>query len=455
MNIIKRQGSREKLALFWLRRDLRLDDNAGLFHALKENKSVLPVFIFDSEILQRLKDPDDPRVTFIYDQVLRLKNELQQMGSDLWILQGKPVEVFTERLKKEVSLYGDFEIESVYCNHDYEPRARDRDAKVKAWADGQGIRFLSYKDQVIFEKSEVMTDAQKPYTVYTPYKKKWLSSLSEFYLKSYPNQRYARHFFKTRKHSPTPTLAELGFSRRSGFDYPSTRVSLPVLQKYSAERDFPALDATSRLGLHLRFGTVSVRDLARVARAHSEVWLSELIWREFFMQILFHFPRVVKESFRPEYEKIQWRTSESDFEKWCQGKTGYPLVDAGMRELNQTGHMHNRVRMLTASFLTKHLLIHWSRGERYFAAKLLDYDLASNNGNWQWAAGTGCDAAPYFRIFNPTTQIEKFDKDFEYIKKWVPEWKTSEYALPMVDHVEARERCLGAFALGLKGKDKK
>jgi deoxyribodipyrimidine photo-lyase len=448
---MKRKG----VALFWFRRDLRLEDNAGLFYALKENASVLPVFIFDTDILNKLQNPLDLRVTFIYDQVLKIKAELNELGSDLLILHGNPGEVFDGKIKQAMGIYGDFAIEAVYCNHDYEPKAMERDAEVMVWTQHNSVRFHSYKDQVIFEKSEVLTDAQKPYTVYTPYKKKWLNSLSDFYLKSYPVNRYFGNFIKTKKfYDNYPSLKQLGFVRQKGFSFPLANLTSKTLQDYAELRDFPAKDATSHLGLHLRFGTLSVRDLVKKSRSKSDVWLSELIWREFFMQILFHFPRVTDESFRPEYDRIEWRNSAADFKKWSDGQTGYPLVDAGMRELNSTGHMHNRVRMVTASFLTKHLLTYWLKGERYFAEKLLDYELASNNGNWQWSAGTGCDAAPYFRIFNPTTQIKKFDPEYTYIKKWVPEWGTAQYPPPMVDHVKARERCLKAFSMGLKGKTK-
>ncbi len=436
-------------ALYWMRRDLRLEDSAALFYALKENENVVPLFIFDSEILMRLQNHDDRRVWFIFEQVKMLKSKLQEQGSDLWIYFGKPLDVFEALLGKSSSVAG---FTAVYCNHDYEPQAIDRDKAVQDFLANKKISFKTFKDQVVFEKNEVLTDAQKPYTVYTPYKKKWLNSLSEFYLKSYPCERYFHRFLKTEPLSQVPTLEQMGFNPNRGFKFPEIKVESKMLINYAEKRDFPALDATSHLGLHLRFGTVSVRELVRAARGRSDVWLSELIWREFFMQILFHFPHVEKSSFRPDYEKIKWRDAPEDFKKWAAGQTGYPLVDAGMRELLQTGHMHNRVRMLTASFLTKHLLIHWHRGERHFAAHLLDYDLAANNGNWQWAAGTGCDAAPYFRIFNPTTQIEKFDSQMSYIKKWVPEFGTAKYIQPMVDHVEARERCLSAFSLALKGK---
>ncbi|CAE80040.1 deoxyribodipyrimidine photo-lyase [Bdellovibrio bacteriovorus] len=432
-----------KVTLFWFRRDLRLDDNAGLYHALKERSAVLPLFIFDSEILENLDDPADARVTFIYEQIQDMKQQLNAKKSDLIVRHGKPLEVLK-------TLSDEMAVEAIYANHDYEPAARKRDEKVAAWAAKAGIEFLTFKDQCLFEKDEILTDARKPYTVYTPYRNKVLANLSEFYLKSYPNDLYESSYAKVKKAEPLLTLKSLGFER-SNIEFPPMDLSTKMLKTYHATRDFPADEkGTSHLGLHLRFGTLSVRELAREAKKYSPVWLSELIWRDFFMQILWHFPQVENQSFRPEYDKIAWRKSKADFQKWCEGRTGYPLVDAGMRELNATGYMHNRVRMVVASFLCKHLLIHWYEGERYFAKKLLDYDLSANNGNWQWAAGSGCDAAPYFRIFNPQTQFEKFDPDGKYVQKWVPEYGTDEYPQPMVDHNEARGRCLQAFTKVLK-----
>lgn len=428
---------------FWFRRDLRLDDNAGLYHALREGGPVLPVFIFDTEILEKLVDKDDQRVRFIYETVAELKSELQKKGSDLLVCHGKPLEVWADLFKTHKPT-------GLFTNHDYEPSAIQRDADVAKLCKSLGVNYSSFKDQVIFEKDEIVTEARKPYTVYTPYKKKWLAGVSEFYLKSYPNKLYQQNFAKVKKQEPMLSLQKIGFEK-TDFEFPSMNIAVKTLKNYERDRDFPALEGgTSHLGLHLRFGTVSVRELAREGRKFSQVWLSELVWRDFFMQILYHFPVVEKRSFRPEYENVAWRKNKSDFERWCEGTTGYPLVDAGMRELNATGYMHNRVRMVTASFLTKHLLIHWYHGERYFARKLLDYDLAANNGNWQWSAGTGCDAAPYFRIFNPQAQLERFDKNGEYVRKWVPEFGTSRYPEPIVDHVFARQRALDAFKTALK-----
>ncbi|MDG0816359.1 cryptochrome/photolyase family protein [Bdellovibrio svalbardensis] len=432
-----------KLTLFWFRRDLRLEDNAGLFHALKENSNVLPLFIFDTDILNKLEDRSDARVTFIYETVSDLKNQLQKRKSDLLVRHGQPLEIFKDLFQK-------FDIDAIYTNHDYEPSARSRDEKIAKFAKTQGAQFKSFKDQTLFEKEEILTGMRKPYTVYTPYKNKVLENLSPFYLKSYPNDLYEGSYAKVAKPEKMISLKELGFEK-SVLEFPSLNLSTKMLKSYEETRNFPALEGgTSHLGLHLRFGTVSVRELAREGQKYSDVWLSELIWRDFFMQILWHFPQVENTSFRPEYDKIAWRNSTKDFERWANGMTGYPIVDAGMRELNATGYMHNRVRMVVASFLCKHLLIHWYEGERYFAKKLLDFDLSANNGNWQWAAGSGCDAAPYFRIFNPTTQAEKFDPENKYIDKWVPELHTSKYPQPMIDHAEARGRCLQAFTKVLK-----
>lgn len=432
------------LTLFWFRRDLRFEDNAGLYHALKNNPQVLPIFIFDENILNSLEDKTDARVNFIHQTLAELKKDLQKLKSDLIVCHGKPLEVFEELSKR-------FEFKAIYTNHDYEPAARKRDASVEAWAKKNGLKFETFKDQTLFEKSEILTDAGKPYTVFTPYKRKVLSQLSDFYLKSYPVEKYKKSFVQI-KPEKMMTLQELGFEQ-SPIEFPTTDLSVKMLQHYDQNRNFPYLEGgTSHLGLHLRFGTVSIRKLAREAKKNSDTWLSELIWRDFFMQILWHYPDVVKRSFRPEYDQIAWRNSPSDFKRWKEGMTGYPIVDAGMRELNATGYMHNRVRMVVASFLCKHLLIHWSEGERYFAEKLLDFDLSANNGNWQWCAGSGCDAAPYFRIFNPTEQQKKFDPDRVYIKKWIPEIDTEKYPEPMIDHGEARERCLREFTKVLKRK---
>ncbi|WP_374030137.1 deoxyribodipyrimidine photo-lyase [Bdellovibrio bacteriovorus] len=431
-----------KLTLYWFRRDLRLEDNAGLFYALKENENVLPLFIFDTDILSKLDDSSDARVTFIHQTVTELKQALQKKSSDVCVRHGKPLEVFR-------NLHEKMEIKAIYTNHDYEPSARKRDAAVEKWAKTQGILFKTYKDQTLFEKDEILNGSGKPYTVFTPYKNKVLKTLSEFYLKSYPNHLYESSYAKV-KPEKMIALNDIGF-KETQIELPGKELSTKLLKNYAQTRDLPALQhGTSHLGLHLRFGTLSIRELAREGRKYSATWLSELLWRDFFMQILYHFPQVETQSFRPEYDEISWRNSRADLQRWCEGTTGYPLVDAGMRQLNTTGYMHNRVRMVTASFLTKHLLIHWYEGERYFAKKLLDFELSSNNGNWQWAAGSGCDAAPYFRIFNPETQAKKFDPQYEYIRRWVPEWNTPLYPAPMIEHAEARGRCLQAFTKVLK-----
>jgi deoxyribodipyrimidine photo-lyase len=437
---------KSKQSIYWFRRDLRFEDNVGLAHALQSNDSVQPIFIFDQEILSRLKSPQDRRVQFIHQTIQNMKAQLQDQGRDLLVFHGKPLEIFQK-------LHKDHGIQNISTNHDYEPYPRRRDQEVLNWANSENIEFKTFKDQVIFEKKEVLTDAAKPYTVYTPYKRKWLSQLNESSFKSAGSEKLLDKIVKSAKPQEMITLKSMGFEATE-FSYPGSSPDSETLKNYATQRNFPANEqGTSRLGLHLRFGTVSIRKMAKIAQSKSDIWLSELIWREFFMQILWNFPDVVKSSFRPAFEKVAWRENEEDFKKWCEGKTGYPLVDAGMRELNQTGHMHNRVRMVTASFLTKHLLMHWLKGERYFAGLLLDYELSANNGNWQWAAGTGCDAAPYFRIFNPETQLEKFDPDLKYVKKWVPEYGTKNYPPPMIDHKVARDRCLKAFDLALKGKE--
>jgi deoxyribodipyrimidine photo-lyase len=431
----------QPITVFWFRRDLRLNDNHGLYKALSENISVLPVFIFDQNILDHL-DNSDHRVTFIFDQIQKIKTQLQNLGSDLLVQHSTPTSFFKK-------LSGLHKIKAIYTNHDYEIYGQERDLQIRDFCVHHHIEFYSFKDHVIFEKKEILTDQKNPYTVFTPYKKKWLSKLTDQLLEPYPSHQHDHHFFKYTA-SEMPGLKDMGFTR-SQILAPELKLSKTTLKNYAQLRDYPFEETgTSKLGVHLRFGTASIRYLVKIAKANSEVWLSELIWRDFFNQILFHYPSTENKSFRPEYEDIAWRNHEDEFKKWTEGLTGYPLVDAGMRELKSTGHMHNRVRMVTASFLTKHLLHHWKKGERYFAQHLFDYDLSANVGNWQWAAGTGCDAAPYFRIFNPLSQQEKFDPHFVYIKKWIPEYGTAEYPTPMVDHVFARERCLAEYKKGLR-----
>jgi deoxyribodipyrimidine photo-lyase len=430
----------EKIAIFWHRRDLRLHDNAGLYHALKGDLPVLPLFIFDKNILDALEDRQDRRVTFIHQQIQRLSEELKNLDSSILVKYGKPEEVWLEILQQ-------YEVKAVYTNHDYEPYARERDEKIGHLLSKNNIPFYTFKDQTIFEKNEILKDDGKPYTVFTPYSKKWKKQLNDFFLKSYPNEK---HFYRFLKTPPLPLihLQAMGFVEADD-RFPSLEVRQELLVRYGESREFPAIQGTSRISVHLRFGTVSIRELARKGLAYSEKWLNELIWRDFYMMILWHFPHSATSAFNPAYNHIGWINNEKDFDAWCKGETGYPIVDAGMRELNETGFMHNRARMITACFLTKHLLIDWRWGEAYFAKKLIDFELSSNNGGWQWASGSGCDAAPYFRIFNPTLQAQKFDKDFQYIRKWVPEFSQLSYPKPIVNHEFARDRALEVYKKGL------
>ena len=428
---------KQKVNIFWFRRDLRLDDNLGFYEALKSELPVLPVFIFDTTILKKLPK-HDARVSFIFDTLQRMRNQLQEEhSSSIGIYKGSPSEVFKSLIK-------DYNITTVFTNHDYEPYATARDNHIEELLSEKGIVLKTYKDQVIFEKDEVVKADGSPYVVYTPYMRTWKEKFKDHDLKIFYTNSYLSNVIQ---HSRLPnlSLSEIGFKQSSQkiSDY---EVTPTLIQTYEDTRNFPAKDATSKLGPHLRFGTVSIRKMMKKAIAEeNEIFWQELIWREFFMQILWHFPKTQKHAFKAKYDRIEWRNNEKEFQRWCLGKTGYPLVDAGMRQLNTTGFMHNRVRMLVASFLCKHLLIDWRWGEAYFAEKLHDYEMASNVGNWQWVAGTGVDASPYFRIFNPTTQIEKFDKQRDYIKKWVPEFDTSSYIKPIVDHKEARERCLQTY----------
>lgn len=422
------------MKVFWFRRDLRTDDNTALAEALKGNEKVLPIFIFDRNILEDLPK-NDARLTFIHQSLSELSGKI-----DIAFFHDTPESVFKK-------LASEHEITDVFANEDYEPYAKDRDGKIGTYLKSKNIGFHLFKDQVIFGPDEVLKDNGEPYVVYTPYSKRWLEKLG----KEKPTvHRVLISDEKITAHSHRiPTLKALGFEK-SAIEFPSVTVSEKTISEYGKERDFPAIDSTSRIGLHLRFGTVSIRKLVgRAMDANDNTYLKELIWREFFMQILAHFPKSVTKAFKPEYDHIKWRYSEKDFEKWCEGKTGYPMVDAGMRQLNETGFMHNRVRMVCASFLCKHLLLDWRKGEAYFAEKLLDYEQSSNIGNWQWAAGSGVDAAPYFRIFNPEEQLKKFDKDQKYIKKWLREFGSDAYPKPMVDHKEARERCLKVYKEGL------
>lgn len=423
------------MVIHWFRRDLRLEDNAALYSALKSGEGVLPIFIFDTSILDQLPK-DDARVTFIHQRLKAIHAELQQCGSGLAVFYGPPLEVLKNLIEKET-------ITALFINHDYEPYARKRDKAVFELLQSKGIGLKTAKDQVIFEKSEVVKDDGKPYLVYTPFSRKWKERLQQNPFVSFPSEA---HLDKVVQHKyPFLNLQDMGFET-TNIQLPEPRTSLELMEQYESTRNFPAEKGTSLLGLPLRFGAVSIRALVKKALSVSNpTFLSELIWREFFMQILWHFPQTTQKSFKEKYDAIRWDNNEIMFNRWCEGTTGYPIVDAGMRELNATGFMHNRVRMITASFLCKHLLIDWRWGEAYFALKLLDYEQASNVGNWQWAAGSGVDAAPYFRIFNPTEQLKKFDTKGTYTKKWVPEWGTIKYNEPIIDHKEARERCLKVY----------
>tara|TARA_R110000868_G_scaffold98392_4_gene270775 strand:- start:675 stop:1985 length:1311 start_codon:yes stop_codon:yes gene_type:complete len=429
----------KKISIFWFRRDLRLDDNVGFLEALKGDYPVLPIFIFDEEILSKLPE-DDARVTFIHDTLQTMRNELQkEHNSSLAMYYGKPMDILK-------NLSEEYEVMSLYTNRDYEPYAKERDEKVSEFLNENNIEFKTFKDQVIFEKSEIVKGDGNPYVVYTPYKNKWQEQFDvDQDLKIHYTSQYLSNLISNSR-LPNLSLNDIGF-KKSDIEIPDYDVTPTLIDNYEDTRNFPAKEnGTSHLGPHLRFGTVSVRKMMKKAIAeNNKVFWSELIWREFFMTILYHFPHTVDNAFRAKYDRIEWRNNEAEFEKWKKGETGYLLVDAGMRQLNATGYMHNRVRMLVASFLCKHLLIDWRWGETYFAEKLLDYEMSSNVGNWQWAAGSGVDAAPYFRIFNPMTQVDKFDKDKKYIKTWILEYGTDDYPEKMVDHKMARERCLETY----------
>ncbi len=426
------------IAIHWFRRDLRIEDNTALNHALESKMPVQPIFIFDKNILEDLP-ADDARVGFIHQTLQKIHDQLASHGSSLKIFIGDPLEIWKQ-------IIAEYEVGAVFLNKDYEPYAIQRDEKIKILLHSHGIRLLTFKDQVIFEETEVVKKDNTAYTVFTPYKRKWQEEFSAL-----PVQTKKRKVWKNFHASanPFPSLKEIGFKQSPIQVRP---YDLSMISNYEKTRDLPAEDATSYLSPHLRFGTVSIRQIISQLNPMNEVFLRELIWREFFMQIMFHFPNVVGENFRSKYDGIKWRNKEEEFELWCKGETGYPMVDAGMRQLNHTGFMHNRVRMVTASFLCKNLLIDWRWGEAYFAKKLLDYELSSNNGNWQWAAGTGCDAAPYFRIFNPAEQQKRFDKNMEYIKQWIPEFGTKDYPDPIVDHKLARERALNVYKKGIQNK---
>ena len=428
---------KDTVNIFWFRRDLRLDDNVGFYNALKSEHPVLPIFIFDEEILKKLPK-DDARITFIYETLQKMRSKLEDKNnSSIAMFHGEPATIYKNLLKK-------YNIDTVFTNRDYEPYAKERDDKIEQLLNDHTIKFKTFKDQVIFEQNEVTKKDGLPYVVYTPYMKVWKEQFKTYTLDFYYTSSFLKNLIQD-KELPNLTLSDIGFAK-SNQKIKKHIVTPALIQNYEDTRNFPAQDSTSKLGPHLRFGTVSIRKMIEKAITEkNEIFWQELIWREFFMQILWHFPHTSKKSFKAKYDRIEWRNNEAEFLKWCNGQTGYPLVDAGMRQLNETGFMHNRIRMLVGSFLCKHLLIDWRWGEAYFAEKLHDYEMASNIGNWQWVAGSGVDAAPYFRIFNPTTQIKKFDSDLAYIKKWVPDFQEFTYPKEMVDHKEARERCLATY----------
>ncbi len=433
----------DKISIFWFRRDLRLKDNHGLYQALESGKKVLPIFIFDEDILDLLENKYDKRVDFIVQALQTLNSFLKSKNKGIKIFKGKPLEIYKK-------LTENYEIEAVYSNEDYEPYAIKRDQEIADFLASKNINFHQFKDQVIFHKDEIVKADKKPYTVYTPYSKLWLNEFQKIDLQGFPSEKKLDILLEI----PFEELKieYIGF-QKTDLTFEVPEADLHIIKTYEETRNFPAVKGTTQLGVHLRFGTISVRKLAKIAKENNLTFLKELIWREFFMQILYHFPKVVNHSFKSKYDAIPWENNPEFLEKWKAGTTGFPIVDAGMRELNATGFMHNRVRMITASFLIKHLLTDWRIGEAYFAEKLMDYDLSANNGNWQWCASSGCDAAPYFRIFNPDEQQKKFDPDFKYIKKWIPEFGTKYYPKPIVEHKKAREKVLKVYKEALDNLD--
>lgn len=431
----------KEVSIFWFRRDLRLEDNAGLWKALKSGHPVVPIFIFDRNILDKLEDKSDARVSFLHQRLTELQSQLTEMGSSLHVFYGTPEEAMN-------TLSQTYTVRSVFLNRDYEPYARERDEFVFNYWSEHEVPVVGAKDHVIFEKNEVVKADGTPYLVFSPYGKAWRKKLTDYHAKAYPNAKYFENFLKQQPIA-IPSLESMGF-RATEVSLPSSNVDESIIKTYDATRNFPANErGTTRLGMHLRFGSISVRSLLRKGLVGNDTFVNELIWRDFFQMALYYFPHSREKAIKPKYDLIPWETNMEHFKAWCEGRTGYPIVDAGMRELNTTGYMHNRVRMIVASFLTKHLLIDWRLGERYFAEKLLDFDLASNIGGWQWASGSGLDAAPYFRVFNPTSQLEKFDKQLTYVKRWVPEYGTAQYPEPIVEHKWARERCLDRFKTAL------
>lgn len=431
---------RSKIAVFWFRRDLRLEDNVAMHYALNSGFNVFSIFIFDQDLLIKIGNKKDRRVDYIHQALQKINSDLNRNGAKLNTFFDKPIAVFK-------SLSEDYDIQAIYCNCDYEPEAIKRDTEIYQYFKNRNIPFKAYKDQVIFDKNDVVKKDGSPYTVYTPYAQKWQENLRK---NDYQSIRLTWENLFQQNYENIHSLKDIGFEK-TDMRFGKPTLESRVIDGYDKTHNYPASDGATRLGIAIRFGTISIRKCVAFALEHNQTWLEELIWREFFMQILYHFPKVARHPFKKKYEGIKWRNNEKDFEQWCKGETGYPIVDSGMRELNQTGFMHNRVRMITASFLTKNLLIDWRWGEAYFAEKLLDYELSSNNGNWQWVAGCGCDAAPYFRIFNPMTQRKKFDPESRYIKKWIPELNTTGYPKPIVDYKMSRERALKVYKDGISG----
>ena len=422
-------------SIFWFRRDLRFIDNHGLFQALTQSRIVNPIFIFDENITKKL-NTNDHRLAFIKSQLNNLNEELIKFNSSLNIFYGAPFKIF-EKIISENS------IDAVFWNKDYEPYAIKRDKEIEKLLKSNNIKSFSFKDQVIFEEREVVKNDGTPYVVYTPYSKKWIEKFSNKDVKHFKSETFLSKIKRLKKLNTNTKTFDIN---ESNIKPPKVNFNNDVIKNYERDRNTPEINGTSKLGLHLRFGTKSIRSLVKKSNlSQNKTFLKELIWREFFMQILWHFPETTTQCFKSKYEKIKWRNNMDEFNAWCEGKTGYPIVDAGMRELNKTGFMHNRVRMITASFLCKHLLIDWRIGEKYFASKLFDYEQSSNIGNWQWVAGCGVDAAPYFRIFNPYEQQKKFDKEKVYVKKWISEYDTTKYPQEIVNHKLARERCLKAY----------
>ena len=419
----------------WFRRDLRWQDNRALDAALTSGHPVVPLFVFDKNILDRLDNQDDARITFLHDRISHMQGEASDLGGSLLVVHDDPINVLETLAENGM-------MKAVYTNEDYEPYAQTRDAAARNFLKTRGVAFHTFTDHVIQAPGEVTKPDGTPYTVFTPFSKRWHLNLSEENMKTSPSEKHlgSLHTWD----STLPSLDSIGF-KRSSISAPEATITKNVLTQYSEMRDIPSVRGTSRLSVHLRFGTKSIREAAKEGFKYSEKWLTELIWRDFYQHVMHAFPHSMKDAFRPQYDRVPWRHNDEDFQRWTRGETGYPLVDAGMRELLATGFMHNRVRMVVASFFCKHLLLDWRLGERHFAAHLLDFELASNVGGWQWAAGSGCDAAPYFRVFNPTSQLQKFDRELTYVRKWVPEYGTESYPTPMVDHKMARQRAIDTY----------